>query len=1558
MTEANSGPAAVKTVRFPGIPLTTNGNQLVAYYTEARLADAGIFYPITPSTEQGENFEFSFARGELNVFGQSKMAIEAEGEHAAQGGAIAFSVTGKRVVNFTSGQGIVYGLEQYYHAPGKLSTMVLEVAARALTKTSLNVHCGHDDIYAALDTGWIMLMARDAQQAADQALILRRVTELSLTPGMNIQDGFLTSHLERTFVKHEAALIREYLGRPDDIIDTPTESQRELFGPTRRRIPEMYNLKNPLLLGSVQNQEHYMNGVVARRNHFVEHIHGFLKAAYEDFAALTGREYGFVSVYNTEDADTVFVALGSAAENIEAGVDYIKERDGVNVGVVHLNVIRPFPEAEVIKAIKGKKRVIVLERMDDQTAGNGPIARDIRTALMKGLENSQGHQNDAYPVVAHEDMPEIFNGVYGLGSRDFRPEHILGAYEYATGKTMRADGATAEGGEKFFYLGVKHPYAVVSQDTPSLLPEDAIAVRFHSIGGWGMITTGKNLSEILGDLGGFVSRRDFPDENKTVLHISANPRYGSEKKGAPTNYFLVAAKERVRVNCDLRHVNVVLCCDPKAFTHTNPLTGLSEGGALIWESSETDPQMAWQRIPVHARREIIERKIRVFTLNGFEIARNATSRPDLQLRMQGNSFLGAFFKVSPFLDYYKIPDEEFLSVVEAQYNKKFGKLGDAVVQSNMTVMREGFERVQELKVGELESPDTSSMRGSSILPTSGSGASCSACSEDRPPLFTREYFDSEFKAGLGYDQPASVLAASGVLAAGTGGDNTKFGARRLVPKYNPENCTQCMSCITACPDTALPNTAQTVDTILTTLFKSYVPDEKTRTGLLGGVSQIEQAVRADMVTESKKKQAAEPFPKIALRHIRQYAAESIDGDTSLELLEQVIGKLPLAYGATAQIFASKERKNPGSGGIFSIFVNDLCKGCGQCVIECGDHMALEMVEEDENINGDMFTGLGFLDLLPDTPSQYLGIYNPEDPLASKAAALHNHLMQRTNYEALLSGDGACAGCGEKTVLRAIATLTEAYMRPIFQAKAKRLRDKAELLSQNGLKLLTDLKASNAEGYEILKRSILHLICGLGGESVADTASIIESRFDGNDQDLVDAIVAVLKQDAADHDTLITIEGRRVGGMNVMGMTANTGCSTVFGSTPPNNPHPYPWMNSLFQDGTTIGWLVAESFIQNHARRSVLPERLGDRLLDASSAMTETDYFELTHFTDALMTDLEIRELPKVWAVGGDGGIGDIGFQNLSKTILQNRPNFNVLLLDTQVYSNTGGQNSDSSVMPGGYDMNQFGAASSGKFTEKKGVAQALTSGHGSPFVAQVSMANTPNLFGSILNGLAYRGASFFQCFTTCQPEHGVADSDSTAHAQLVRDSRGVIEFVFNPEAGENTGETLSLRGNPNVKGDWFLKTIKATKEKYKYTVAHWAATEARFRRHFKKVSADQLDQYIHLDDMLLRIMQDDIVQRRFFDTAHRSYVPDFGVYAMLEQADGSLKPQLLSRQMVLFCVERRKNWRMLQSRAGIENADYKAQQLLLKRFDNNEIEPEVFEKPLGELIEQIKSELA
>jgi pyruvate-ferredoxin/flavodoxin oxidoreductase len=508
------------------------------------------------------------------------------------------------------------------------------------------------------------------------------------------------------------------------------------------------------------------------------------------------------------------------------------------------------------------------------------------------------------------------------------------------------------------------------------------------------------------------------------------------------------------------------------------------------------------------------------------------------------------------------------------------------------------------------------------------------------------------------------------------------------------------------------------------------------------------------------------------------------------------------------------------------------------------------------------------------------------------------------------------------------------MRPVFHAKADRLRATAKRLDDIGVEKLAQLRERNLEEYDLFRQAVAHLLMGLGGEDDKDTKARMAAHGTIGDDDVINALTAVMRQEAFNHKNLQSIDGRLANGMSVMAMAAHTGCNTVYGSTPPNNPHPYPWMNSLFQDGITVGWLIGESFIVDHGRRSVIPERLAAALVDREhDVINPREYYEYVHFSDAVMTDQEILELPKVWVVGGDGGMGDIGYQNMSKVVLQNRPNVKAVMLDTQVYSNTGGQNSDSTPMLGGNDMNMFGTATQGKNVEKKTVAETFLAGHGSPFVAQVSIANAPKLYRAILDGVEYRGTAFLQCFTTCQPEHGVADDMALDQAQRVRDSRGAPEFVFNPRLGETYQEALDVKGNPSIDMDWYETKLKGSNEPYRYTVAHWCATEARFRNHLKKIKKDDAAKLIPLENMLVRITQQDVVYRRYLVPAHRSYVPDFGVYIMVQGANGDAEYRSISRQLVLFCVERRKAWRMLQSKAGVENREYKAQRALLADVD-------------------------
>ena len=487
-----------------------------------------------------------------------------------------------------------------------------------------------------------------------------------------------------------------------------------------------------------------------------------------------------------------------------------------------------------------------------------------------------------------------------------------------------------------------------------------------------------------------------------------------------------------------------------------------------------------------------------------------------------------------------------------------------------------------------------------------------------------------------------------------------------------------------------------------------------------------------------------------------------------------------------------------------------------------------------------------------------------------------------------------------------------------------------------------MKARSQEEYDLFRQAVAHLLMGLGGEDDKDTKARIASHGPISDEDIIDAIASVMRQEAFNHRDLQPIDGRLGNGMSVMAMAAHTGCNTVYGSTPPNNPHPYPWMNSLFQDGITVGWLLGESFIVDHGRRSVIPERLADALMHRQTdVISPREYYEYVHFSDAVMTDQEILELPKAWVVGGDGGMGDIGYQNTSKVILQNRPNVKALMLDTQVYSNTGGQNSDSTPMLGGNDMNVFGAATQGKNTEKKTVAETFLAGHGSPFVAQVSIANAPKLYRAILDGLEYRGTMFMQCFTTCQPEHGVADDMALDQAQRVRDSRGAPEFVFNPQAGRNLpgsarpqGQSVDRHGlvRDEVQGHQraipihrgsLVRDRGAVPESPQEDQAGGRGEARPARKHARPHHAAGCGR-----------------TGVTWCPSHRSYVPDFGVYIRVQGTNGSVEYRTLSRQLVLFCVERRKAWRMLQSKAGIENREYKAQRSVLADVDAGRISKE------------------
>jgi len=309
--------------KYPGTRAAMDGNT-AAIMCERESTDAAGAYPITPSTQMGEYWAENAASGHVNISGRPLIFIEPEGEHAAAAVTAGLSMTGLRAANFSSGQGIAYMHESLYAAVGKRLTYILNIGARAMTKSNLNVHAGHDDYHCIDDTGFFQVFAKNAQAAGDLNIIGHRIAELALTPGVVAQDGFLTTHLIESMLVPERELIAEYLGKPEDIIDTPTAAQRIIYGETRRRIPVLWDVDNPVMAGLVQNQDAYMQSVASQRPFFFDHIQELTDRAFSEFAALTGRNYQRVMGYKTDDAEYLILGMGSMIPSAEAVADYLR----------------------------------------------------------------------------------------------------------------------------------------------------------------------------------------------------------------------------------------------------------------------------------------------------------------------------------------------------------------------------------------------------------------------------------------------------------------------------------------------------------------------------------------------------------------------------------------------------------------------------------------------------------------------------------------------------------------------------------------------------------------------------------------------------------------------------------------------------------------------------------------------------------------------------------------------------------------------------------------------------------------------------------------------------------------------------------------------------------------------------------------------------------------------------------------------------------------------------------------------------------------------------------
>jgi pyruvate-ferredoxin/flavodoxin oxidoreductase len=175
--------------------------------------------------------------------------------------------------------------------------------------------------------------------------------------------------------------------------------------------------------------------------------------------------------------------------------------------------------------------------------------------------------------------------------------------------------------------------------------------------------------------------------------VQAYPRYGSEKKGLPTTYYLTIAEEPIRLHSELTEVDFVPLHDINSFRQGNPLVGLVDGGTVFVPTPLTDPAEIWAALPPATRVEMKARNIRLLALDTASLAMQYAPRPELEIRMQGVALVGVFLKVSPFAQRAGLDRPALMEAVRANLTRFFGKRGAAVVDANLAVIQGAYDGV-------------------------------------------------------------------------------------------------------------------------------------------------------------------------------------------------------------------------------------------------------------------------------------------------------------------------------------------------------------------------------------------------------------------------------------------------------------------------------------------------------------------------------------------------------------------------------------------------------------------------------------------------------------------------------------------------------------------------------------------------------------------------------------------------------------------------------------------------------------------------------------------------
>ncbi len=349
------------------------------------------YFPITPSTEIAEYLDEMKTRGEHDI-----VMIPADGEHGAAGICFGAAAGGGRVFNATSANGFLYMLEQLPAQSAARLPMVMNLVTRAVTGP-LDIRGDHSDLYHGLNIGWPILLARDPQAVYDMNIIALKLAEHAdvRLPVLVASDGFFTSHAKRR--------VRYFKNR---------EAVQGFVGERPQGYHHVLDPKHPITLGPYMNDPEQIN---SRYQHSlamyeVDHVYD---EVVNEYARISGRHYPKVDVYHMDGAKVALFILNSAAETGKDVTDRLHEQ-GLPVGVVSPNLLRPFPKKEIAAALTGVDVVLVAERADELGAHGANLTHEVQAALQEAGSDAK-----------------VLCRVYGTGGREFYPDDAEALFQLA-----------------------------------------------------------------------------------------------------------------------------------------------------------------------------------------------------------------------------------------------------------------------------------------------------------------------------------------------------------------------------------------------------------------------------------------------------------------------------------------------------------------------------------------------------------------------------------------------------------------------------------------------------------------------------------------------------------------------------------------------------------------------------------------------------------------------------------------------------------------------------------------------------------------------------------------------------------------------------------------------------------------------------------------------------------------------------------------------------------------------------------------------------------------------